>query len=677
MMREYQELITEHQELQKQLADKPDAVDIERVLQLVGQVRDAGEHVRDPRRREQLRAILKHWGVFVHERTGELPATQLAPLKPDGAPEVRLISFFKTMPPWVLWGLPGLIAAIIITIVGVIIPNLPQSIPTPTPTAPIETDTPTPTAVPPPTVYLTPSQITLAMGETVTVEIWVDDAQQLNSVRLELSFDSNYIQVEDADTEADGAQIIPGEIPRPAEVALNQTVGEDGIIIYQAAQEPGSGADGSGVIASIVLRRVKEGDSALSLDNVEAVDSEGNSIEIMLPLNRRITVVGGEPIPTPTASPTLTPTPTPTPGPTPTPTPVPEPIQPDNAGRLVPLATPTGHEGAGLQVAFSPDGRFLLSRGADGTTKLWSVADDGGLAILATVDTGGAQAVAFSPDSRWLALGANDGVVVLWRVDGLQTITEFRGHDGFIFDVAFSPDSHLLASGSDDGTARVWDVDALQEAAVLRGHEGGVNSVAFSPDGQWLATGSWDHTVRVWEAATGRPVARMELEDWVLDVAFSPDGQSVATGSRDGTMRVWDISAALDAEATTGQVMALVGYEDWVLDVIFSPDGRWVASRSWDGTARLREVVTGQEVTVPRDDEGGVNSLAFSPDSRILALGSADGSVILWDVTAGQPIRSLTGHTAEVMSVTFSPDGRWLASADADGTIILWGLRGY
>jgi hypothetical protein len=84
-MIEYQKLIAEHRALQELLADQPDAVEIERVRALVAQVRDAGAYIGDPQQRDQLRAILRHWGGIVYERTGEYPATQLVPqaVQPD------------------------------------------------------------------------------------------------------------------------------------------------------------------------------------------------------------------------------------------------------------------------------------------------------------------------------------------------------------------------------------------------------------------------------------------------------------------------------------------------------------------------------------------------------------------------------------------------------------------
>jgi hypothetical protein len=86
MMSRYQELISEHHILQEQVTEQPDAVDVKQTLQLIAQVRDAGATTRDPQQRERLRSILKHWGAYVYERSGEYPRTQLAPYEPRNAP---------------------------------------------------------------------------------------------------------------------------------------------------------------------------------------------------------------------------------------------------------------------------------------------------------------------------------------------------------------------------------------------------------------------------------------------------------------------------------------------------------------------------------------------------------------------------------------------------------------
>ena len=67
-----------------------------------------------------------------------------------------------------------------------------------------------------------PSVPNLEIGQTTTINVWIEEARQLNRISLELSFNPNQIQVEDSDPDVDGIQIIPGALPTPAEVIENR-----------------------------------------------------------------------------------------------------------------------------------------------------------------------------------------------------------------------------------------------------------------------------------------------------------------------------------------------------------------------------------------------------------------------------------------------------------------------
>jgi len=203
----------------------------------------------------------------------------------------------------------------------------PQQTATPSPpsTATVEAS-PTPTAGPPSAalLYLETAVVALTVGEATTVNVWVEDAQRLNAIHLEMSFNPTYLQVEDADSATEGTQIAAGSIPEPAEIIANEvTVAEEGRISYHAAQEPGTSSDGSGVIASITLRGLAVGGTPLEFISVAAYDPEGNPLDIVPISHGIITVTDAEVTPAPTAAATEEATVQPTTEPSPQPTSVP------------------------------------------------------------------------------------------------------------------------------------------------------------------------------------------------------------------------------------------------------------------------------------------------------------------------------------------------------------------
>ncbi|MEM9540409.1 MAG: AAA-like domain-containing protein [Cyanobacteria bacterium P01_E01_bin.42] len=293
-------------------------------------------------------------------------------------------------------------------------------------------------------------------------------------------------------------------------------------------------------------------------------------------------------------------------------------------------------------IAFSPDGKSIVSGSNYGTVVIWRV-KDGKSQTIVEVDSEirnyifntthpnrlNILSVAISLDGQMLAFG-DYNEVKLW-VDN-QGVLDFSDHASRVWSMDFSPDNRILAAvggdlNSENHVIQLRDIETRKILQSLVGHEGQVRSIDFDSHGKIMVSSSDDKTIKIWDIETGEILKNLtEHKLPSASVQFSPDNKKIASGSRDDTVKIWDVE--------TGELLQIL-------------------------TAHNHDV----------------ESISFSPDGKTLASGSRDRTIKIWDVETGELLRTLTGHSDGVLSISYSPNGQILASGSEDCTIKIWNPR--
>jgi WD40 repeat protein len=275
--------------------------------------------------------------------------------------------------------------------------------------------------------------------------------------------------------------------------------------------------------------------------------------------------------------------------------------------------------------------------------------------------------IAFSPNGKYIISGSSDKTLKLWDVNTGECIRTFRGHIDAVNSVTFSSDGRYVLSGSWDSAIKLWDVNTGECIRTFRGHTGWVNSVTFSSDGRYIVSGSSDKTLKLWDVNTGECIRTFRGHTGsIRSVNFSPNGKYIISGSSDKTLKLWDVT-------TSECIRTFRGHNSWINSVNFSSDGRYIVSGSSDKTLKLWDVNTGKCIRTFLG-HSSIWSVVFSPNGRYIVSGSSDNTIKLWDVNTGKLIRTFEGHNGFIFSVTFSSDGKYIISGSQDKTIKLYEL---
>jgi WD40 repeat protein/serine/threonine protein kinase len=368
--------------------------------------------------------------------------------------------------------------------------------------------------------------------------------------------------------------------------------------------------------------------------------------------------------------------------------------------------------GTVMCMVMSPDGRYLITGGANGDVRLWDPAT--GVSELEFIGhTADVKAAAFSPDGRYAVTGSVDGTARLWDARTGECFNVFEGHTAPITVVNFSPDGARVLTASEDTTLRLWDGYTGGRLRTFEGHQARINSALFLQDGIHIVSAGGDRAIRIWDAKSGLGIHVLEGHlGPVNQLSLAPDGKSLLSASDDKTLRQWNVAAA--------RLDKTIRFAARVETVSISPDGSLivVAHPSPDvGGAKsvcLMEFPKAEYYRVPyvvtmpistavaeeressfvellekaraelenQDYRATLNSVK---KAREISGYARDGEALLiWsELTARFPslwlntaweLETLQGHQSGVNAIAVHPDGGAVLAGDASGVLRWWDL---
>ena len=327
-----------------------------------------------------------------------------------------------------------------------------------------------------------------------------------------------------------------------------------------------------------------------------------------------------------------------------------------------------GHTDAVYAVAYSPDGKFLVTASFDNTLKLWDpftgkeIKTYGG----AAGHTKQVIAVGFNQDGSMIASGSTDNSVKVWDVPINAPIRSFKTTDS-VQAVALSLDGLKLAIGGKDGSLKLVTPTEFKELVKFEaGHQGAITALSFSTDGLMLASVGVDRTLRYWDAAKGQLLATIGAHTGgVNNVVRNPNNSAVYTVGDDGFLKFWQLPPPPLPKTMAGHAAPIRA-------LALTADGATYYTGSDDKTVRQFAIAGAKEVRTLSGPQASVTSVATHPANTFIAAGTADSKIFLWNSADPKVPVQWLAHAGAVNSMQMQ--ATTLMSAGGDGLIKFWAL---
>jgi WD40 repeat protein len=317
-----------------------------------------------------------------------------------------------------------------------------------------------------------------------------------------------------------------------------------------------------------------------------------------------------------------------------------------------------GHQGAVTGIAYTSDGKQLVSSSFDRTIRLWDVATKAETKNFAG-HTDMVLSVTARMDLRQLLSGSRDQRGKLWNTGSIEPLRNI-GPLAAGSDLTITADQKNLVSLGADGIVRLFAVDSGAPAGEFKAHDAPVRAITWLPDQSTIFTIGDDQDLKAWKGWTGELIGRLKIGPVSPGtLALLADGSSILTVDPMGNRTAWGLPI--------GHRRPLTGATADVVRLLQS--GGRLVSLNADGTIHVHDVASGNEERVINPG-AMTKAWALSPaNADLLLLAGEDKSLRTYRVSDGA-LLAARGELPEIATaVLFGTMDQSVVWADASGAI--------
>ena len=198
------------------------------------------------------------------------------------------------------------------------------------------------------------------------------------------------------------------------------------------------------------------------------------------------------------------------------------------------------HHGRVSTLAFSRDGRFFASGGADGTMVIRTIAT-GREKVVTAWDGRQVACLSFVAEGLDLVTGSDDGEIKIWAARGKKCLHQLAAHAGAVNSLSVAPRGDFFASAGGE-EIKIWDIHTGQCLQQMPGHPGGKTMVLLLDDQRHLVSAGMDDLIRIRDLIAGDEVAVLDGRgNGIRCLARGSQPHFFFAGQQGGTLLIWKI----------------------------------------------------------------------------------------------------------------------------------------